>query len=171
MLMVTHAVVGSAVGKSVRLPWLALPAAFISHFVLDFIPHSSFHMIPNPNSVLSALRLAGPFLETVLAVLLIRLIWPFPNRWLMIWAGVAAALMDILDYVPAVRAVFHTIPGSSALSWVHANLHNDISAGRWELGFLTQAIVAAVALRVIMKPARAVDGQLSSETSAAKSGV
>jgi hypothetical protein len=39
MTATNHALTGAIIGLSVHQPWLALPAAFLSHYVLDAIPH------------------------------------------------------------------------------------------------------------------------------------
>ncbi len=39
MLLTPHTVVGVAIGAAVSNPVVAVPAAFFSHFLLDFIPH------------------------------------------------------------------------------------------------------------------------------------
>jgi hypothetical protein len=42
MTATNHALTGALIGLSVSNPWLAVPAAFLSHFVLDAIPHFGF---------------------------------------------------------------------------------------------------------------------------------
>lgn len=39
MTATNHAVTGALIGLIVGQPWVALPAAFLSHFVCDAIPH------------------------------------------------------------------------------------------------------------------------------------
>lgn len=40
MLTIVHLIVGAAIGKFFGNPWLVIPIALISHYILDFIPHS-----------------------------------------------------------------------------------------------------------------------------------
>jgi hypothetical protein len=40
MRAINHTVTGAAVGAAISNPWFALPAALLSHLVLDAIPHS-----------------------------------------------------------------------------------------------------------------------------------
>jgi len=42
MTATNHALTGALIGLSIGNPWLALPAAFASHFVLDAVPHFGF---------------------------------------------------------------------------------------------------------------------------------
>jgi hypothetical protein len=39
MTATNHALTGALIGLTVQNPWLALPAAFISHIVCDILPH------------------------------------------------------------------------------------------------------------------------------------
>lgn len=39
MLLVPHTIAAIAIASAIKQPELALPLAFLSHFVLDFIPH------------------------------------------------------------------------------------------------------------------------------------
>lgn len=39
MTATNHAMTGALIGLSVHQPWLAIPAAFVSHYVLDAFPH------------------------------------------------------------------------------------------------------------------------------------
>ncbi len=39
MTATNHALTGALIGFSISDPWVALPLAFLSHFILDVIPH------------------------------------------------------------------------------------------------------------------------------------
>ncbi|MDB5186355.1 MAG: hypothetical protein JWL85_878 [Candidatus Saccharibacteria bacterium] len=39
MTATNHAVTGAAIALAIQNPWIALPAAFLSHFILDALPH------------------------------------------------------------------------------------------------------------------------------------
>jgi len=40
MLTIVHLLLGAAIGKYFSNLWLIIPIAFLSHYLLDFIPHS-----------------------------------------------------------------------------------------------------------------------------------
>ncbi len=44
MLETPHVIVGAAIASQVANPWLALPLAFASHFVLERVPHWNPHL-------------------------------------------------------------------------------------------------------------------------------
>jgi len=39
MIALNHALTGAAIGLAVQKPYLIVPVAFLSHFVLDMVPH------------------------------------------------------------------------------------------------------------------------------------
>ncbi len=41
-----HALTGAVIGLTVVNPWLAIPFAFLSHFILDVIPHFGYANLP-----------------------------------------------------------------------------------------------------------------------------
>jgi len=42
MLLPTHALVGAAIGKNINSPWLIIPAALASHYILDTFRHGDY---------------------------------------------------------------------------------------------------------------------------------
>jgi hypothetical protein len=42
MILTTHALVGAAIGKNIANPWLIIPIALTSHFILDSIRHGEY---------------------------------------------------------------------------------------------------------------------------------
>src|SRR3989344_163366 len=44
MILVTHAVVGGAIGVAIQNPILAFTLGFLTHFAFDTIPHWDYHL-------------------------------------------------------------------------------------------------------------------------------
>lgn len=44
MIATSHALTGAAIGSVVKKPFLAIPLAFISHFMIDALPHFGINM-------------------------------------------------------------------------------------------------------------------------------
>ena len=44
MILTMHSVVGAAIANQISNPWIAWLSAFISHFVLDSIPHREYSL-------------------------------------------------------------------------------------------------------------------------------
>lgn len=93
MTATNHVMTGAVIGAAIGNPWLALPAALLSHVVMDALPHFDLSTDHTSRSFLYGLvtdiALAGSFL---LFLLLFQ-----PDGWLVFAAcGVAAASPDLL---------------------------------------------------------------------------
>ena len=100
MDLTPHLVVGAAIGARVRRPGVALPAAFVSHFVLDTVPHFDIGWINGPN-------LSAAIDAAFGAVLCGVLVWS-AGTWAPLTAALAAVLPDapgVKDYVEGAAAV------------------------------------------------------------------
>lgn len=102
MTATNHALTGSLIGLMVGSPWLAIPLAFISHFVLDAIPHFGVSDT-KLNTRLFTLYLVvdAIFVLTLLTCIVVLQ----PASWVAALCGAIAAttpdLMWIPDYVRA----------------------------------------------------------------------
>jgi hypothetical protein len=145
--------VGGAIGKELRPPWLAMTTAFTSHFVLDVIPHLDSHGLfgvsgagPTP------LEIASAAVDTVLGIAL--LLWVTsrqPNRRLMLWGGFFGALLDLLDHLPPWKVWFRMLPITSQLSQFHAWVSHGVGPSEWPIGVSSQALVTAIALFILLR--------------------
>lgn len=102
MTATNHALTGSLIGLIVGSPWLAIPLAFGSHFVLDAIPHFGVSDT-KLNSRLFTLYLV---LDALLVLALFTCIAVLqPTSWVAAFCGAIAAtspdLMWLPDYVRA----------------------------------------------------------------------
>ncbi len=64
MLQTPHVIVGTAIAIKVGNPYLAIPLALASHFVLDRVPHW------NPHTYTEAMKFGIPKKQTILLVLI-----------------------------------------------------------------------------------------------------
>lgn len=80
MTATNHALAGAALGLVVQQPLLALPLAFLSHFVLDALPHYG----PGKNDIGSSVFRWRLVADAALCVLLVLLLAVFhPTGWLV----------------------------------------------------------------------------------------
>lgn len=95
MTATNHVVTGALIATYVHNPWLAIPVAFASHFVLDSIPHTRFPEIggKNPMRFLIALATDAGVAGSILMTLI--LLQP-PNWLLLVGCGIAAASPDLM---------------------------------------------------------------------------
>jgi hypothetical protein len=94
MRATNHALTGAIIGLTVQNPWVALPAAVVSHFVCDLIPHHDDPSIPMGSKtevnllILDAVGAVG--VATFLFVLR-------PEAWFVAcWAAFLATSPDLM---------------------------------------------------------------------------
>ena len=148
MMATPHMMAGAIIGRGLRRPWLAWPAAFGSHFFLDFAPHLDSH-------ALFGAEHGGPtFLEAaigipdfVLGALLIGwLVWREPDRRVVLGGALFAILIDLIEDVPPFGPWFKSWPLTAWLSQFHHSFQHNVTPAQWYLGVGTQVVVVAVAL-------------------------
>ncbi|HSX53358.1 MAG TPA: hypothetical protein VLF90_03240 [Patescibacteria group bacterium] len=102
MTATNHVLTGALIAVVVHNPVVALPAAFLSHFALDVLPHFEIAK-PKFNSNLYKFRLLGDIAGASL-VLLVLLIMQPANVWLILTCSVLSASPDLMwipDFVAA----------------------------------------------------------------------
>lgn len=78
MMCTPHILAGAAVAKLLRYPALAYPAAFVSHLVLDAIPHlDAQELLRGPDGAISQDLVMVRLLDALVGgALLVWLVWP-----------------------------------------------------------------------------------------------
>ena len=123
MMATPHILAGAAVAKVARRPWLAWPAAFGSHFLLDYVPHIDPHTVyglpgEEPNSTEAAIAIAD---FAIGAAFLTWLVWRRPERRLVLVGGLCGILIDLIEVSPGLGPWFRHGAGTEWLStWHHA---------------------------------------------------
>lgn len=102
MRAINHALTGAVIGLSVSEPVLALPAAFLSHFVLDAIPHFGAQKKNNGSKNFRDLLILDALLCFLLVLILI--LWR-PKHWMLAaWGAFLAASPDFMWVKKYLRA-------------------------------------------------------------------
>jgi len=156
MVSGSHVVVGAAIGASLPRVRYAVPAAFVSHFVLDQIPHSCFNMM-SPRGLdgpANVLLLVGMAISIAIIAWAAALAWRLRTRWVVMAAAVAAFLPDPLSHRQPISDWFLLLPGAKWVPWVHYTFHCDVTRTHVALGFATQVIVVALGLWVLARKRR-----------------
>jgi len=149
MLASVHLVTGAAIGRSVRPFWLAAVAAFASHFLLDFIPHSDTHSLFGGPGAITRSEAISTLVDVVLGVALV--VWATarqPYRRAAVWAAFAAVVIDLVDNVPPWGPRFQSWTGTAWLSAFHHGIQHNLARPQWPLGMAIQLAFLAVALWV-----------------------
>lgn len=156
MIAASHIITGAATGALCRRARVAVPVAFVSHFVLDQIPHSCFNMLPAAawKGWVGAAVISGMAVGFALGVWGMLLAWRLPTRWVSVAAAAAAFAPDPLSYMHPISTWFAMLPGAWVVPWVHKTFHCDVTRDNIALGFATQVVVIAAGLYVLARRRR-----------------
>lgn len=157
MIILPHAMAGAAAGNRMKRWWLALPVAFCSHFILDYIPHveatAIFRVVKQGDMLQKIILLAfNDLLPLAILICIIRL---RPGWKLMYGCAFAAILPDVIERIPVLGPWFQTIPWTGWAYSFHHTFHHSLLQDQWALGFTTQLIVVGISLWLLLdqKPA------------------
>lgn len=103
MILLTHAVTGAAVGQLTGNPILAFVTGFVSHFLLDAIPHWDY---PFSEEAVRSGRLPRQDLVKIaidgtvgmLGVIVVQFFFPSLLFWPMLAGAIGAMLPDALQF-------------------------------------------------------------------------
>lgn len=161
MLSTPHLLVGAAVSRLLPHPALALVGGFISHFVLDSIPHwdpgtklSPVNQPDGKHKEPSTLDWTFGAVELVAGVVLVGVIIRYlyhPSSIFhpLYWGALGGVLPDLIDNVPFWKSWLRKRPGFKQLHEFHHAQHTDLLMSKRYIGVLTQLGVSLVALFVI----------------------
>jgi len=148
MIATPHLLTGAVLGKALRRPWLAWPAALASHFLLDAVPHlDSVGLFPGTPGHVTAPAAGIAAADTVVGIALV--LWLTrgdPQRRVMLGAALAGLLPDALFNVPPWGAWLAAWPGTHWLEVLHGLSSQGVAAADWPVGVSTQVTVTALAL-------------------------
>ena len=156
MVALPHAAVGMAVAKLARRPLLAFPLAFLSHVVLDAIPHTNYPwLVGQPSSDLALWGTIGLVLDTELSLLLILTIaMPRHDRRLLIGGAVCGVLPDVVELLPVVGPLLATWPVTEMWVHLHHSLQDQLPPPPLAVGILTQVLATVAGVWIVRKRRR-----------------
>ncbi|MEX1059219.1 MAG: hypothetical protein WEC17_02200 [Candidatus Saccharimonadales bacterium] len=91
MTGINHAITGALVVVSIKQPAIALPAAFLSHFAIDILPHWDYK-VPGP-ARMRRLVIATDLLVSIWLIVLVAALIP-DSGWLALAGGFLAITPD-----------------------------------------------------------------------------
>jgi len=99
MIAAAHIITGGVIGTAVSNPWLAIPLAVVSHYVLDFVPHKEYPVryrrLADPRSRRRAFPADALRAGTDIGFGLIAVAWLSGASSLALIAGITAFLPDL----------------------------------------------------------------------------
>ncbi|MFA6081811.1 MAG: hypothetical protein WC773_00115 [Patescibacteria group bacterium] len=152
MLSTPHILTGSAIGK-IAAP-LGLPAVFalgfISHFVLDLIPHTDAALLESSTEDHTSTHdLLVVIAEVVVGTGLFLYFWYISHWNLSLLVGAfGATLPDLFDNAPWWKKWFRTSKLGSIFHYLHELVDGGLEKNKL-LGIATQFLVIAVAIIVL----------------------
>lgn len=143
MTATNHALTGAVIGLVVGQPLIAVPAALVSHFVCDALPHYKFNL---PDSVLLRTKGFRDYLivDASLCVLLVALLALFhPQHWLL------AAVCAFIATSPDLLWINKYLKTRRGQHWKRSAIHKFAGGIQWfqrPIGILVEVawFVAAV---------------------------
>lgn len=149
MTATSHATIGALIAVTIKHPELALPVAFLSHFVADMVPHYGF---PGHSGFGSALKHASgkwvAISDPVLLILLMFLLFSLSASWYVFVAAFLACSPDIEWFC---GFLLFERRGKKAPSSPIAHFHNIIQWCERPWGYVTELIVIIIGWILLIK--------------------
>lgn len=137
MVITPHLLVGAAIGKRVRSVWLVFVLAWLSHYLLDFLPHWDYLSDINIANLDHLTKIGLDFLLGLSLVYL--LVYPCSKKFPIFVGAIAAILPDCLNVAYHIFGLQFLKP----LVWVHHTAHH------WHSFSFLQGLPAALTVCLI----------------------
>lgn len=153
MIILNHSLVGAVLAtKTESLP-VAFLLGFISHFVLDAIPHLDPGTIINP---FGKKEISWPkwvygcvLIDFLITIIIFYLLRNRPDFNLMIVAAIGAVSVDVIENFPS--KFIRDLPILKQIQWLHTKVHFWLPTKMWCWGLLTSIIVLGGSLWYLLK--------------------
>jgi hypothetical protein len=146
MILVTHAITGAAVGQLVGNPVAALVYGFVSHFLLDAIPHWDYPLsegevksgrVPRRDLI----KIAADGLLGLASVFIANALFPSLLWWPMVLGAIGAMLPDALQFAyfkTKWRWLYYL---QTFHEWIHTSVRLVGNRNRVILGVVSQVLI------------------------------
>ena len=139
MTATNHVVTGAVVAAAIGQPAVALPVAFLLHFVLDALPHYGHRDDEPAAKSYERLKLLLPIDAAVAALILLAIVLAHPPNWpVMVLGGILCASPDMM-WMP--KFVRHLLGKASSAqpNWL-MRFHHWIQWGERGWGKYVEAV-------------------------------
>lgn len=154
MLETPHVAVGIAIATKFPNPWIAIPLAFASHFVLDKVPHWNPHLYTEtqakgrPSVKSTTIAIIDITTSLILGSAFAYKALPNSNLTILILAcSFASVASDVIKYP---YYYFH-LRQKLLVKWVNFERSIQVDTESIFWGFVTQGIVVAASMWWIIK--------------------
>lgn len=145
MLITPHLLVGGATGEASQNIPLVITASFLSHFLLDMIPHfepGSLHKEENYKLIKRDWIII--FIDLALGIFLISLLYFSFKNYLILLGAFFAILPDFIDNVPFWKDLFRKTQWGFKFHQIHDKCHFlklKIWHKFWYFGIIVQVVL------------------------------
>ncbi len=154
MLLSVHATVGAIIGEHVDTPLLAFILAFISHFILDIIPHGDEALIKayRNNFKRKAMKYLIIFdlLSTVILLSMLFLFHKITFSQTVIWGIIGGVLPDFMVAIHEITKK-HFTRTHKFHYWIHDGINNKL---HWSMPFKLGIIFQLIIIYLLFKVGR-----------------
>ena len=127
MLIFPHAVAGAVIGENIGSDFLAFGLGFLSHFVLDAIPHFD----TTDEGRWTKRQIALAVADLGIGVVVLWYFLPEINQSGYFWGIFGAILPDLMDNVPFWSEKFRETRAGSVFHKIHGGIQRDIKIPFW----------------------------------------
>jgi len=154
MTLTAHVSVACAVGLATQNPVAGFFAGFISHHIIDGIPHSDAGSLgANVYNLLKNKTLKYVIADVVIAAIFFAATWLRYNfSPLIFWSALGGALPDLIDNSPFWSKYTRKIFPTNYYHKFHETFHFTILSKRYFwVGIATQVVLILIAVGIIYK--------------------
>lgn len=144
MNIVNHLLAGSIIAITIKNPAIVLPLAFISHFLMDALPHYGY---AGQKGYVEALKHRMSYVSTIFSVMLcviVGIILIVNSKWLALGAGLLAMSVDFIGVWNYLAFEKHGSSGRNILAKMHVGFHRRIQWCERPWGIYIEVAVFAV---------------------------
>ena len=147
MTATNHAVTGAVIALAVKKPEFAIPLAFLSHFLIDVVPH--FEALDLPGKFARLFIFSDALVAAILSIFVALIFNVKVPAWLIFICSAAAVSPDFMWAFRYFRLKDMDKVFDEPMSWV-ARLHLDIQLSETLRGILVEAawLVAMITLLI-----------------------
>ena len=141
MLITNHVLAGSVIGLTVKEPILAIGVAFISHFLMDALPHFGY---PGRKGYPEVLKHKLSYIVgfvTFFSTLGVLLLLITDNKWLPLVCGITAASPDIVGWYNYAAYEKNGKFAKGILKLLHVQFHRRIQNFERPWGIYIEVVV------------------------------
>ena len=154
MTVTSHILTGAVLATTTNSFPVAFLLGFVSHFVLDAIPHldpgTFFNISGGEDKPWPAWVYIFAILEFIIIVVIFYILFHNRTDFAIISVGALGGIfVDILDNNPLI--FIHRWPIFKQLHWFHEKIHFNLPAQKWYWGLVTQLVIIGGTLWYLLK--------------------